>query len=104
MSDNTPPTIVILLIMIFYVFSLFWRLYQYHKLENLRNEQEQRSFVNYFDSVSWFRLLSQVLMPFPLIRKSNNGSENKIRTKIIISIIMSWGLFGLLLYLYPEMR
>jgi hypothetical protein len=99
--DGKPQAIIILLIIISYLFSIFWRLYQYHKLDKLKTGLDKSDFVDYFDNLSLFKRFTLSVMPFPIMRKPQNDNENKIRINIIISIILTWGLFGLLLYFMP---
>jgi phosphoglycerol transferase MdoB-like AlkP superfamily enzyme len=99
--EKRPHYILLLLIILTYLFSFFWRYYQYYNLDKLRTGTNQRNFIDFYDNLSWFRSITIALTPFPIIRKTENSIENKIRTQIIISIIMSWVLLALLLYLMP---
>lgn len=101
-SEKNPLTLLTWLLMLTFAFSSVFRLYQYHKLEKYRNDNDKRDFVDYFDSLTLFRLYSLVLTPFPIIKKSENQKENKLRRIIIVTIIISWGSFGLTMLLLPD--
>jgi hypothetical protein len=101
-AEKSPLMIVIWLFMLTFVFSSAFRLYQYNKLEKVRNDNNKMDFVDFYDSLTTFRLVSLLLTPFPIIKKSENPTENKLRRIIIVTVIISYGSFALTMLLLPD--
>lgn len=99
--EQNPLWVLVLLLMIINVLATFYRLYQYYLLEKIRNNQYNKDFVDYFDTLSPFRFFVLTMIPFPIIKKSNNNTENKLRKVIVITLFVSWVTFILLILLLP---
>lgn len=100
--EDKPQIIAILLLILLFVFSGYWRLYQYYKLGKLKKEHAKKDFVEYFDSLTFIRLLPHCVTPFPILRKPSNDLENKIRIQINIWTGIVWLTYGLLLYFWAD--
>lgn len=103
-KDNmTEMTIAFLSMILFLTFG-FLRLYNYFQFEKTKNLTDKEDFVNFFDSLSFERLIQHVVTPFPILQRQTNDQERKIKRRINISTVLVWVFFGLMIFFFPNLN
>ena len=98
-SEDKPQIAAKLLLLILFIFSAYWRLFQYYKLMKSKNRTHEGDFVGFFNNLGIIRLAVHCLAPFPVFGKLSNHIENKTRIQINIWTSLLWASFLLFLCL-----
>jgi hypothetical protein len=86
------------ILIILFAFSGYWRLYQFYNLEKLLGRHTRKDFIDYFNNLSFVRLLFHSVIPIPLFKKFLNQTEEKIRVQINIWTAILWVSYGFMSY------
>lgn len=102
-EDNVLEMTTAFLSMILFLTFGFLRLYDYFRLEKARKMTDKKDFVNFFDNLTFERLIPHVVTPFPVFQQTTTIQERKIKRRINVSTVLVWIFLGLMLFFFPTM-
>ena len=98
-KGSLDPILTFAIIALF-VFSGYWRLYQFYKLERVRHQHNRKNFIDYFDNMTFSDGLIHFVIPSFILKPFLSKKENDIRFQINISTLTLY-IAGLTFFIYP---
>ena len=98
-KDSLNPILTFAIIVLF-VFSAYWRLYQFYKLEKIRHQHNRKDFIDYFDNMTFSDGLIHFVIPSFIFKPFLSKKENDIRFQINISTLTLY-IAGLTFLIHP---
>jgi len=103
-EENVLEVSTALLSIILFLTFGFLRLYNYFRLEKIRKLTDKKDFVDYFDSLTFVKLLPHVVIPFPVLQPANTNQERKIIRGLNVSTGLLWIFFVIGMFFFPSMN
>ena len=99
-EENRVQNMAFFATIVLFIFTGYFRIYQFYKLEKIQKIHNKKDFLEYFDNMDFYLLgLKHIILPRPILQKFPAENENKIRTAINILTILFYLTFVLLISL-----